>query len=51
MVKRKKREVTLCNALGGKIPVLDVVDLEVVWCRLLLSKVLVADVTFNAICP
>ena len=53
VVKSHEREVTLYNASGGKIPVSDVVDLEVVFgnCSLLLTEVLVAEVTFNAISP
>ena len=53
MVKKHEREVTLYNASGGKIPVSGVVDLEVVFgdCSLLLTEVLVAEVTFNAISP
>ena len=53
VVKKHEREVTLYNASGGKIPVSGVVDLEVVFgdCSLLLTEVLVAEVTFNAISP
>ena len=53
VVKTHEREVTLYNASGGKIPVSGVVDLEVVFgdCSLLLTEVLVAEVTFNAISP
>ena len=53
VVKNHEREVTLYNASGGKIPVSGVVDLEVVFgdCSLLLTEVLVAEVTFNAISP
>ena len=53
VVRKHEREVTLYNASGGKIPVSDVVDLEVVFgdCSLLLTEVLVAEVTFNAISP